>query len=374
MKSLSATPRPATAGLRVGPRSLSISTCSGGEASCLAQCRQLAQFVSETDATVVSQRVFSSDSGPCDGLNAHTNGHSPAWPISRLHGNGARSLGCFNCYCQLSTISGSLVKPIEIGGEIVGNVFEDGDFRFCVLGDLRPEDLSASRPAQAESVWKRIEMALDAADMEFADVVRTWFFVDRILEWYTAFNAVRSRFFEDRNLFAGVLPASSGVGTSNSAGAALVADLLAMRPKRGRLGIRNVISPLQCPAMDYRSSFSRAVEVSASGSRLLFVSGTASIAPDGLSAHIGDVGKQVALTMAVVEKILESCRMNWADVTRGIAYFKDVGEAGVLERYCLDNGLPALPVVVCSADICRDDLLFEIEVDAASGRILDEAA
>ena len=99
----------------------------------------------------------------------------------------------------------------------------------------------------------------------------------------------------------------------------------------------------------------------------MFISGTASIAPDGVTAHVGDVEKQVALTMAVVEKILESRRMSWADVTRGIAYFKDIGEAAVLERYCRDQGLLDLPVVVSSADICRDDLLFEIELDAASG-------
>jgi enamine deaminase RidA (YjgF/YER057c/UK114 family) len=209
-----------------------------------------------------------------------------------------------------------------------------------------------------------MERALSLAGMEFTDVVRTWFFVDRILEWYGDFNAVRSRFFEDRHLFHRVLPASTGVGTSNSAGAALIADVLAVKPKHGALYIQNVVSPLQCPAMAYRSSFSRAVEIQAGAGRLLFVSGTASIAPDGRTAHLGDVEKQVALTMQVVEKILESRQMNWADVTRGIAYFKTIDEAGALERYCLENGLEDLPVVLSSADICRDDLLFEIEVDA----------
>ncbi len=364
MRSMSAEERLAALRPGVGPRNLSIGACLGGKEPCLTKCSELAGIVRETKATVVSQRVFSGHSGPCDFSSVRANGGAPDWPVTRLHGNGAGN-GPFHCYCQLAMVSGYPVAPVKIGGEIVGSVFEDEEFRFCILGNIRPEDISASRPAQAESVWKRIEMALENAGMDLRDVVRTWFFVDRILEWYPAFNAVRSRVFEERNLFAGVLPASSGVGTSNSAGAALVSDLLAMRPKAGRLELRNVISPLQCPAMQYRSSFSRAVEVHAAGCRLLFVSGTASIAPDGATAHVGDAARQVATTMEVVEKILESRGMGWADVTRGIAYFKDIDQAEELDRYCAERCLPDLPLVVSSADICRDELLFEIEVDAA---------
>ena len=130
------------------------------------------------------------------------------------------------------------MKPIEIDGQIAGSVFEDDDIRCCVLGNLRPADLDASRPDQMESVLQRMELALMAADMRLTDIVRTWFFIDRILDWYGEFNAVRSRFFRDRNLFAGVLPASTGVGTANSAGAALIADVLAMQSKRGQLDFR----------------------------------------------------------------------------------------------------------------------------------------
>ena len=121
------------------------------------------------------------------------------------------------------------MKPIEIGGDIVGSVFEDEDFRFCILGNMRPEDLSASRSAQAESVWKRMEMALKAAGMEFTDVVRTWFFVDRILEWYGDFNAVRSRFFRGAESVCGRAARQHGRGDFKLGRAALIADVLAMR-------------------------------------------------------------------------------------------------------------------------------------------------
>ncbi len=357
--------RASAAKLGVGPNTFSIGARLGAKASCLTQCNQLAQFLSKTNAAILSQRVFSRKNGPCDYLGASADDRRGVWPVSRLNGNGGSAGGRSDCCCQLAAAAGSPVTPIEIGGELVGGVYEDEKFRFCVIGNLLPEDFSAPRCAQAESVWRRIEMALAAAGMTLTDVVRTWFFVDHILEWYADFNAVRSRIFDARNLLTGVLPASTGVGIANSAGAALATDLLAIKPKRGRLNPRNVDSPLQCPAMQYRSSFSRALELSIDGSRLLFVSGTASIGPDGLTAHVGDIDRQVALTMAVVEKILGSRQLTWADVTRGVAYFKDIGQADVLERYCIENSLPSLPLVVASADICRDDLLFEIEVDAA---------
>ena len=101
------------------------------------------------------------------------------------------------------------------------------------------------------------------------------------------------------------------------------------------------------------------------GRRTLLISGTASIAPGGETAHVGDVHKQVALTMEVVAAILRSRGMDWSNVTRGIAYFRHFDEAPALERYCQTHGISGLPLVVSAADICRDDLLFELEVDAA---------
>ena len=68
--------------------------------------------------------------------------------------------------------------------------------------------------------------------------------------------------------------------------------------------------------------------------------------------------------MRVVHEILKSRNMNWPDTSRAIAYFKDINEAPLLEKYCRANGLPDLPVAISHADVCRHDLLFEIELDA----------
>jgi enamine deaminase RidA (YjgF/YER057c/UK114 family) len=200
--------------------------------------------------------------------------------------------------------------------------------------------------------------------MDFSHVVRTWLYLDRILEWYDDFNAVRTRFYKERGVFERLVPASTGIGAPNAAGTAVVAELLAIQPKDPRVRILSVPSPLQCPAPKYGSSFSRAVEVAMPDHRRLLVSGTAGIDPQGRTAHPGDVEAQADLTMRVIHAILESRGMGWSDVCRAVAYVKHTKDAPVLGRYCAAHGIAPLPLVVTKAEICREDLLFEVEVDA----------
>jgi enamine deaminase RidA (YjgF/YER057c/UK114 family) len=209
-----------------------------------------------------------------------------------------------------------------------------------------------------------MEAALQDEGMTFAHVVRTWFYIDAILAWYDDFNAVRNAFFEDRHIFAGVVPASTGVGIANPHGVALVGSLLAVKPLTAAAKVTAVPSPLQCPAPNYRSAFSRAVEVRLAGQRHLYVSGTASIAPGGESQHHGDRDAQIERTMQVVAAILESRGMSWADTTHAVAYFRSLQDEPRFTAWRRAHGLGALPVTAVEATICRDELLFELELEA----------
>ena len=128
--------------------------------------------------------------------------------------------------------------------------------------------------------------------------------------------------------------------------------------------MQEVLSPLQCPAHDYGSSFSRAAEVATPDYRMVLVSGTASIAPEGQTVHVGDTDAQVDLTLRVVSEIMKSRGLDFADTTRANAYFKHQGDASSFGRFCDEFDIPATRVVVSHDDVCRDDLLFEIELDA----------
>lgn len=284
------------------------------------------------------------------------------WPSKWVRqGNGA---GSPVSGLQVHALSGVSMQPIRLHGRTVGTIYEDDWGRYCVVGGLRPESAAYSRAAQTRQTFDRMEEALEVAGMSFANVYRTWFYLDHILDWYGEFNGVRNRFFKERGVYDRLVPASTGVGGSNSAGTAVVADLLAVEPKKGGVTLAAIPSPLQCPALEYGSSFSRAVELAVPGERRLLISGTASIAPEGMTLHVGDVGAQLSLTMEVVDAILKSRAMTWGDVTRGIAYFQNGADIPRFAGYCRSKGLPTFPVISVKNDICRDDLLFELEVDA----------
>jgi enamine deaminase RidA (YjgF/YER057c/UK114 family) len=284
------------------------------------------------------------------------------WPLTWVHGDACKGGELHSS--QILAVSGIETRPVILDGKVVGRLYEDGHARYCRLSGIIPGDLTLSRVEQARHVFEQIQEALVTAGMTFTDVVRTWLYLDDLLAWYDDFNVVRTRFFNDHGVFDRMVPASTGIGAANPFGAAMMADAYAVVPKNGLCTIQTVASPLQCPAISYKSSFSRAVEMKYPTHRQLLVSGTASINPDGSSAYKDDPARQIDLTMRVVQAILESRGMEWADVTRGIAYFKDMAYLPIYRQYCSENNITVFPLAVSHADICRDDLLFEIEVDA----------
>lgn len=262
---------------------------------------------------------------------------------------------------------GSAVERFRIGGRVVGSVVEDKVARHLWLGGVSARAVMLTRPAQVQQMFAEAELALDLAGFELGDVARTWFYNEDILPWYGDFNRVRTAHYAPVKWRSGSLPASTGIGARNRAGAALEVGFRAWRPKpgaTGAVGPHEIASPLQCPAPAYGSSFSRAMEVPVGDGRWLTVSGTASIHPDGRTAWIGDARRQVDLTMEVVAAILHSRGMDWRHVTRATAYYRHAADVRHLQAWQAEHAQQALPVVNTASVVCRDDLLFEIEVDA----------
>jgi enamine deaminase RidA (YjgF/YER057c/UK114 family) len=265
---------------------------------------------------------------------------------------------------QIRTLSGVVSTPLYHGGRIIGSFFEDADAKYCILGDIQPGDSTASPGEQTTDVMETIRKSLLSAGMDFQNVVRTWFYNDRILDWYAEFNRARSAFFQEHGITA--IPASTGIGVANRAGAALVAKAIAVAPKNGHATIRRVESPLQCEASAYGSAFSRALEVADRAARVLYVSGTASIEANGDTAHVGNATKQIAKTMEVVEAILERNGMSLGETVRAIGYFRHREHIPLWEEYCRGRELAPMPIILTECEVCRANLLFEIELDVAT--------
>ena len=192
---------------------------------------------------------------------------------------------------QVRRVAGVDLRPILDGVRLSGHTFEDADARYCILGNVKPGEPSLPRGGQATEIFEKIQDMLASAGMDFRHVVRTWFYNDRLLDWYGEFNRVRTGFFKRHGITR--IPASTGIGVANPGGFALVAKVIAVMPKTNSVSIRRVESPLQKEATSYGSALSRAVEVADRNSRMLYISGTASIGANGESEYVGDVAKQI---------------------------------------------------------------------------------
>jgi enamine deaminase RidA (YjgF/YER057c/UK114 family) len=320
-------------------------------------------LVQEQEVQIVRQEIFG-DVRVGKEMRASTRARFGAleWPM--VWAEGTSCFGGSIAGVHFMAVGGVEVHRMAVEGGGSAAMFESGGARHCFLGGLRPSNLGLPRAAQAVRLYEQLERALEQAGMDLSHLARTWFFLDDILCWYGEFNEVRNKVYSPAQLVRSIVPASTGIGARNPFGAALVGGAWAVRTTAAASPPRVLASPLQCGASIYGSCFSRAVELNRPGLRHLLISGTASIDPQGRSAHAGDAARQIELTMRVVEEILRSEQMSFADVTRGTAYLKSARDASLFSEWCAARGLTRTPILATRADICRDELLFELELDA----------
>jgi enamine deaminase RidA (YjgF/YER057c/UK114 family) len=218
-------------------------------------------------------------------------------------------------------------------------------------------------------------------------LLRLWNYVPRIndeaqdgLERYRHFNAGRQQAFLEagRSAFEGA-PAACCLGVPDGP--------LCVRFLAGTQAAVPVENPRQVPAYHYPSAygprsptFSRAALVSPQPGRVaLLISGTASIAGH-LSLHAGDVEAQTLETLLNLQAVLAaaesrcSARFALQDFD-GVVYVRHAEHAETVRRVLRDHlGAEAQLVrsaVMLQADVCRADLLVEIEAHgSAAGELI----
>jgi enamine deaminase RidA (YjgF/YER057c/UK114 family) len=216
---------------------------------------------------------------------------------------------------------------------------------------------------------------LASQSTDFRDVVRTWIYLDDILEWYDVFNAVRTDKFKSFGLIPGsgdesnsnpvFLPASTGIGGRNPAGAVCCSDVLAVT---GNIKVSVLPGKLQPSAYSYGSAFSRGICIEEKEYRHVFISGTAAIDETGRSLYPQDAESQILKTLKVVEALIGEKGAKFKDICTATVYLKRAGDWSVYEKLAGRLGLMNLPAVFVVADICRDELLFEMDALAVVGK------
>ena len=250
-----------------------------------------------------------------------------------------------------------------------GSAWRRKDTNYVYLAGLQGlQKGSRSRGDQAASMFEAMKRLLASQSAGFHNVVRTWIYLDSILEWYDVFNAVRTERFRSFGLIPpsteespggpAYLPASTGIGGRNPAGACCCGDALVIS---GPVRVSVLPGALQPSAYRYGSAFSSGVCVEETDCRQIFVSGTAAIDARGNSLYPRDAEAQIRKTLEVIEAFIGEKGAEFKDIRSATVYLKKAEDFSVYEKVAGQIGLKDLPAIPVVADICRNELLFEMD-------------
>jgi enamine deaminase RidA (YjgF/YER057c/UK114 family) len=310
-------------------------------------------------------------------------------------------------YIPQPPCAGKLVSIEALG---VGRVTEDVKIqRFCDrlvvvshsgvswvhCGQIVPETSATGVYERSLSGFRKMQEMLQSVGMRFEQVIRTWLYLGDIVgpegetQRYKELNRARTDFFRDfcfspvstpKGFSPTLYPASTGIGADSRD---VVMSCIALATDRDDIIGTPLENPLQTSAFDYSAKygqkspkFARAMALSCGPFATIFISGTASITQSE-TRHIGDVEAQTRQTLDNIEALISDDNLRQHGMAGlgtpldGLAlvrvYIKRQEDYAKTKAVC-EARLGELPTVYAVADVCRPELLVEIEGIAFSRR------
>lgn len=275
---------------------------------------------------------------------------------------------------------------IDRDGDVV-RARHDG-LEWVHVGDVRPCEGSSAVHRQVTCVLGGLRGRLKTAGSSFEQVLRTWLYLGDIVgpegptQRYKELNRARSDLYDKIDFLAGLkppsltsraFPASTGIGAD---GRDFLAAALALRTDRNDVRATPLENPRQVSAFDYAERyspksplFSRALALSWGENALMFISGTASITRSE-TRHVGDPAAQTHETLDNIEALVSPENLerhglpgfgaSLEELAIGRVYVKQPEHEPDVRAAC-EARLPGVPLIYTCADVCRTDLLVEIE-------------
>ena len=238
-------------------------------------------------------------------------------------------------------------------------------YREIIAGGLCADDLNLPVREQSEQAFRKAEEILKAEQMNFGDIVRQWNYLERITDithgnqCYQDFNDVRTLFYASSEWESGY-PAATGIGTQYGG---ILIDFNAVS---GEVDIVPLDNDWQRAATEKGTpKFERGKSVSDRRQEVIYISGTAAIRGEE-SVTTGDVLLQTEITLENIQHLigLEEGRENLPEHSGRLGllrvYLKNEEDAPAVKAD-LDKLCPDLPIAYLYADVCREELLIEIE-------------
>jgi chorismate lyase / 3-hydroxybenzoate synthase len=302
-----------------------------------------------------------------------------------------RPLGAPEDICEVWRVTGAAVQ-LSNGAVTHGRV----RYRFCedlMFGSLtiqeRAPETAGGEPGRVQSFGESgaLLRATESAYQEiFAllqetqhrHLIRIWNYLPEINrdadgdERYRHFNSARRLAFRNSGrATVGTVPAACALGSP--AGSPISIYFLAARRPPTMIENPRQTSAYHYPPKFGRHSpiFSRACVLSESAGTNLFVSGTSSIVGHE-TLHQGNVAAQTTETIANITALLDECNRAVGSARYSLdrlkfkVYVRQPADLDTIKRTLQEHLRPSTSVVYLQADVCREDLLVEIEATGES--------
>lgn len=248
-------------------------------------------------------------------------------------------------------------------------VLENTDGRFLFAGGFHSDIMTFNIQQQSVEIFRLASEVLHREGFPIENIIRQWNYIERITDFdgydqhYQMFNNVRSNFYKQATWNTGY-PAATGIGTN--LGGVLV-DIDAAVFARPECFTTPIDNKLQVAAHVYSTEvleaaheekatpkFERAKSITFDDRKLIYISGTAAIRGEGSLTGVG-LERQLHITMENIAQLIDNAQLKMLRVyLKEKSYYKEAYE--LLENYKLN-----IPISYMCADVCRNELLIEIE-------------
>ncbi|WP_294177618.1 hypothetical protein [Coprobacter sp.] len=255
------------------------------------------------------------------------------------------------------------------------------------LGGVMSDNLDESFSVQSYNVFDVVEKILQIENMPVHSIVRQWNYIEQITAFdgehqhYQDFNDARS-FFYNYSQWPEGYPAATGIGTACGG---IVVDINAVYADDASINIDAIDNGWQIAAHAYSQGvllgekdprfqnkttpkFERAKRVKQEEYEIVYVSGTAAIRGEESLLGVG-IEKQAQTTVENIDYLISRENMQKQGVPlfgssyklkNCRVYLKDVSFMEKA-RMVIERLYPDVESIFLLADVCRDELLIEIE-------------
>ena len=285
---------------------------------------------------------------------------------------------------DIYTLEGDAEISINESNGVCYGLLQNDSEKLLFIEGIPASDFTQGVRQQSDEVFVKLDAILSAYGFEVDDIVRQWNYIGNIVSYrngkqnYQEFNDARTCYYA-KGAWGNGYPAATGIGTSCDG--IIVGGIAFKKSDAECKAIYPIDNPLQIAAHVYSKKvliddaenavkstpkFERAKLIETSRGACCFVSGTAAIRGEE-SMDASSAKLQTIKTIENIEYLVSKenlmkfgCKpydLKYMQLQVFIKNEKDYAEV----REVVEAAYPGMPVVYTIADVCRSELLVEIE-------------